>query len=536
MEEKRTQMLSNIKRNDIKKLCDERIFYRGEDYYKNGLVRELIEVDGVIHAKVLGTRIYDVKIKEKDGEIEADCSCPFEDFCKHSVAVLLAWTNRKSSRSKVEFIDTKHVKEYLQGVDKDKLVEIVMDHASRDMDLLKSLNVDASIALGKSIDVNWYKREITNAMDVDFIDYYSLLDFMENLDRIGEGIRKLIDPYPNEACDLLFYFIERCMKKMDYVDDSSGSFGDFIVELGSLYGRSLGRADINKDIIAPRLIALYFKFADYGVEDAVLEAMKGLDDDSLAKMEEIAWRKLKMAGKKDEWEIEEIQDLILEIVEQKDDERYMKLCREWKRYGELIDKLRKLDRYEEAIDAAKEGIDNGIELREELYDLYKNQGNYENALSTGWDIFFDSTRDGFIKIKEISSVLGRWNEERGRIIEFLESNKRNEDLLVDIYLEIKDLEKALEHSKGIGERTLEKLAKAIERRFPEKSIEIYGQLAERNIDMKNNDAYRRAARYLKKVKAIYKRIDQMNEWARYIKDIRTIHKRKINFMAEIKGL
>ncbi|MEA2054872.1 MAG: SWIM zinc finger family protein [Candidatus Thermoplasmatota archaeon] len=529
-------MLSKLKRSNVMGMCDERIFCRGEDYYKRGFVRELIEVDGIIHAKVIGTYIYDVEIKEKDGIMEADCSCPFEGFCKHIAAVLLAWVNRDSSKSKVEFIDTKHVKEYLQGVDKDKLVEIIMGYASTNMNLLKSLKVDASIALRKSIDVNSYKREIANAMDVDFIDYYSQIDFIKNLNRIEKDIRKLIDPYPNDACDLLFYFIEKCMKKIDYVDDSSGSFGDFIVELGSLYGKSLRNADIDENIIAPRLIKLYFKFSDYGVEDAILEAMKELNNDSLAKIEDLAWGKLKKAGKKDEWEIENAQDLILEIVERRDNERYIELCKEWKRYRRLVDKLKELNRYGEAIHAAKEGIDNGIKLREELYELYKNQGDYESALSIGWKIFFDSTRNGFIKIKEASALLGRWDEERGKIIEFLEDNKRNEDLLVGIYLETKDLEKALEHSKGIGEYTLKKLAESVERRFPEKAIEIYSQIAEKSIDMRSNDAYRRAAGYLKKAKAVYKRMDRMDNWVKYIEDIRTIHKRKINFMAEIKGL
>src|SRR3989338_4109529 len=80
-----------------------RSFERGQEYLSEGCVRGLAEHAGTITAKVAGTRDYRVKLWVKDGGIEYSCTCPVSadgDFCKHCVAVGLAWLSPAENSSK----------------------------------------------------------------------------------------------------------------------------------------------------------------------------------------------------------------------------------------------------------------------------------------------------------------------------------------------------------------------------------------------------------------------------------------------------
>lgn len=73
------------------------IIKRGEDYYKDGNVSQVIKNKNTFIAKVEGTDYYEVKITiDKDSKtLSCNCTCPCEFLCKHEYAVLLAIKNKK---------------------------------------------------------------------------------------------------------------------------------------------------------------------------------------------------------------------------------------------------------------------------------------------------------------------------------------------------------------------------------------------------------------------------------------------------------
>ncbi|MBF0456058.1 MAG: SWIM zinc finger family protein [Magnetococcales bacterium] len=78
-------------------LAGNRYYWRGNEYFQDGAVASLKENDGVITGKVQGTRTYKVQLWVEDDELEHECSCPLgedDEFCKHCVAVGLAWLAR----------------------------------------------------------------------------------------------------------------------------------------------------------------------------------------------------------------------------------------------------------------------------------------------------------------------------------------------------------------------------------------------------------------------------------------------------------
>ena len=89
-----TSRLDNLTHLDLHRLAGERYFARGEAYFNEGRVSGLTEYQGKVSAEVVGTEDYRVKLWADKADIGYSCSCPLgdgEEFCKHCVAVGLAW-------------------------------------------------------------------------------------------------------------------------------------------------------------------------------------------------------------------------------------------------------------------------------------------------------------------------------------------------------------------------------------------------------------------------------------------------------------
>src|SRR5882724_11926338 len=77
----------------LRDLAGDKVFARGEAYYRDGQVQILILEPGRVLAQVMGTENYRTELKKRGTDIGGECSCPaFEDwgFCKHMVATALA--------------------------------------------------------------------------------------------------------------------------------------------------------------------------------------------------------------------------------------------------------------------------------------------------------------------------------------------------------------------------------------------------------------------------------------------------------------
>lgn len=86
---------ANILHQDtIRALAGDRTFARGQAYHREGRVTDLHRQAAALTAKVRGESAYDVRLWVKDDALAYHCSCPLgqeQTFCKHAVAVALAW-------------------------------------------------------------------------------------------------------------------------------------------------------------------------------------------------------------------------------------------------------------------------------------------------------------------------------------------------------------------------------------------------------------------------------------------------------------
>jgi uncharacterized Zn finger protein len=81
----------------IEKLARGETLARGRAYAKDGRVISLAREAGCLRGKVRGTGLYDVSIWSKGKRLGYVCDCPAGsegDFCKHCVAVAVAWLSQ----------------------------------------------------------------------------------------------------------------------------------------------------------------------------------------------------------------------------------------------------------------------------------------------------------------------------------------------------------------------------------------------------------------------------------------------------------
>ncbi len=88
-----------LHRDAVAELAGERSFARGQAYVREGRVTELARKDASITGRVRGAELYAVRLWVGDSTLAYTCSCPQgqeKAFCKHAVAVSLAWIERVS--------------------------------------------------------------------------------------------------------------------------------------------------------------------------------------------------------------------------------------------------------------------------------------------------------------------------------------------------------------------------------------------------------------------------------------------------------
>jgi uncharacterized Zn finger protein len=128
--------LEDITVEHLQELAEPRSWVRGESYYNDDAVVELLQYERTLVATVEGTENYEVQLfLRPGGTIGWECSCPWStdtgEFCKHCVAVGLAFVRGREEGS--EWGDPsgplRAVEKWLANQSKEALLKLVMELA-----------------------------------------------------------------------------------------------------------------------------------------------------------------------------------------------------------------------------------------------------------------------------------------------------------------------------------------------------------------------------------------------------------------------
>lgn len=135
----------------LKRLAGERYFQRGVSYFEDGAVVGLRHGTDGISARVQGTEPYPYAVRFwiEDGKLTWGCTCPLgldAAFCKHLVAVGVAWAEGERAIHDAAPHDVQEVDDIVDRIDSSALIRILSERLMWDEGLLAEFALAARAA------------------------------------------------------------------------------------------------------------------------------------------------------------------------------------------------------------------------------------------------------------------------------------------------------------------------------------------------------------------------------------------------------
>jgi hypothetical protein len=121
------------------------------------------------------------------------------------------------------------LKKYLDGIDKEELVLLLLENAENDELLRSRLLLKASRG-GRKVHLATFKKVIDDAVGFDsFIDYRSMHQYTKGLDNVVDSLNNLCsEDHAVDLIELSEYLLKRMEAQMNSVDDSNGEMGEIL--------------------------------------------------------------------------------------------------------------------------------------------------------------------------------------------------------------------------------------------------------------------------------------------------------------------
>ena len=580
-----TTLESVLNRDAIRELAGSRSWGRGLDYFERGAVQSLIEDRGKITAKVIGTRPYQVKLWAEEDELAYSCSCPVGvdgAFCKHCVAVGLAWLNKDkpsagpAARGKPgPAVTMEDVRTHLAAQPQSALVEIIVEQAMKDDRLRERLFLKVARRSEKGLDLEPFREAIDRAFDTGgLVDYRGMYDFAEGASEVVDSIRDVLkDGHAEAAIELTEHALRAAEDAMGSVDDSNGEMGGLLEELQELHHAACTQAKPDPEELASRLFEWEVN-DDWDVfSGAVSTYADALGEQGLAVYRQLAeaeWNRLPaLQPGQDKSERYGKRFRITHIMEnlasQAGDVEALVAIKSRDlslpySFLEIAGIYKQARQYDKALDWAERGWNafpqrQDDRLREFLADEYHRRRRHDEALALVWDVYAASPglRD-YENLAEHAKRVDQWPAWREKALAHLREQlakakqpdaRRKEPWwrppdhseLVQILLWEKDVDAAWGEAQqgGCSEHLWLDLADQRGKDHPEDAFPVYRKRVERLLQGTGDAVYHDAIEMLRKMRrAMHGAGRPPEEFDQYLDALRTEQKRKRNFIAMLK--
>jgi len=577
-------MLDNlISRAILKDLAGTAALQRGEEYFSIGAVGRLRATDDKISARVEGTETYRVELSDDDGDLAYDCTCPRAAdgyFCKHCVAVGLAWLAESSAVPKSGAASGKKkrrdpwrdIKTYLSTQPPQGLIELLLDVAQRDDRLYQVLLLKAARSGGGGNVVNAFRQAIDDATHSHgFVDWREVGTFAGNIDQVADSLAELLKPDTAATLvELAEYAIERVENSLEQVDDSNGEVGEIVYRLGELHLKACTMARPDPEKLAERLFRCEttLPFGLCSFDAATYRSALGKQGlRRYRELAEAAWRKLKPRSVNDSFDahrsritsimerLAEASGNVEELVAIKS--RNLASCYAYLDIAEIWAKAKQPDK---ALEWAERGLkafparpDN--RLRDFLMAAYLKRKRNDEALQLTWIQFEERpVLEHYKKLHDVASKLGLWSEQRDRALAWVtgtiareasaSSSRKSKpsspdySRRVEIALWEKDLDAAWEavHAGVCQPALVIALAGKLESSRPADAVSLYRRVVPPIVEQTNNAAYDEAIKLVRRIGGLMKALNQSRQFGDYLAELRVLFKPKRNFIKLLDGV
>ncbi len=548
-------------------------YERGLAYLEAGRVGPLRASAERVGATVQGSEDYLVELRAKDGKLRFSCSCPIGRegaFCKHCVAVVLAW--QRGHGDPVPTLDD--ARAHLETLPQSELIELLIDHAHDDEALARKLLLRTARPTSAKADVASLRALIEQALaHREFVPYREVSGYVRGIEEATDVLEAQLEQGDGgDVVDLAEHALKLAEGALDHVDDSGGQMGDAIARLEELHLDACARAEIDQTALAERLFAWELDGPWDVLDQAVIRYAEALGDTGLARYRELAeakWEEVpKLAPGGDSREryrsrfritrimqalaqhSGELADLI--AVEERDlsiGYRFLQIAELCREHGE--DDM--------ALEWAERGMaafaeDPDPRLRAFLIEEYRRRERSAEALEHSAQAF--NTRPTLESYRELATdakALGEWEERRrsalsllGRPEPDLAGAMRHPSLrgrgcseLVRVLIWEGNADAAWRAASegGCTPDLWLKLADLRRAEHPEDALGVYRRRVEDVIAGKNKRAYAEAVRLIDEtMRELYTECGRPEDFGAYVEEVRTAHKPKRNLMKLMAAL
>ena len=395
-----------------------------------------------------------------------------------------------------------------------------------------------------------------------YVKYDDTWPFVQGLQQVKDVIEDLVHSQPDRAIQLVETFIAGCYEKAEEIDDSGGSFRQFVGDLFCTWIKSRQAAGAEATETAKQLLDCFAKDSHgycYRMEEAVdAFGKKGLRVLAEVAREEWAEELGKGNGSNQvSSRLRWLRDILRAVyVKQRDAERYLEVAERMGMTPRDCEVLAEIHEKRGSDEEALAWIEGGLELEkrgrwqddsswglpEKRRRLLKKLGRGEDALESAWAEFelhpSKHTYGTLIRYAPRGQQ-GAW---RARALDI--AAQADLDTAIDLYAEMKEWKRVQElvlrakpgALEGLSHYTTEPIAKRIERMHPQAAGKLHCALGLRILDAKKSKYYDVALAHFEGARRCFRKAGMEIEWEDLVRNVRDEHARKTGFMPRFEEL
>ena len=576
-------MIPKLSEATIRRYATAQSFDRGQSYFGNGSVASLIQRGDVLSASVEGSEAEPYRVQvhfDQGGITSANCTCSydFELWCKHIIATLLTCLHQPA-----QIEQRSELAKLLAPLSREQLQTIVQSVAEQQPDWLEAIEQQISQLTSTPATKTQkpLRRTTVNPKPIEqqveqIIDRYTEQwndePALDEIWSIVQKAEKFIEQDDgNNALVIVGAIVRAYVPNWMNLDGSDGASGDFFEGLDEALTEAILSAELSeadRQQWQQEVEGWRAEVDDYGVEsfDMSLAALEqGWDYLPLQQVlqgevtELGAW-----AGEAPKF-ADNLAVVRLKILERQGrHEEYLYLAEAEGQTERYLQMLAKLGRTEEAIAQAQQQMSTTEEALT-LAQTLRSQGELEQALSIAtqglalvgghskyrlavWtselaeDISqeialqarltafqIDPSLSDYLKLQELAG--DRWADLRQELLTQLrtESNSLDARAKAAIFLEeglIDDAISAVDRLSSYESDIIHPVMDAAVAQRPEWVIENARRRAESIMTEGKAQYYYHAVNWLRKIRAAYLQLEQLEEWKRYRTELLQTHARK----------